>query len=83
MPKRNALPRGSPRRPDIANTGEIGIESGADRDALGGRFVRGAAIAQLVEHVIRNDGVGGSIPSCGTNDFNDLWLTKFSQPSSR
>lgn len=25
-----------------------------------------AAIAQLVEHVIRNDGVGGSIPSCGT-----------------
>ena len=25
-----------------------------------------AAIAQSVEHVIRNDGVGGSIPSCGT-----------------
>ena len=25
-----------------------------------------AAIAQLVEHVIRNDGVGGSNPSCGT-----------------
>jgi hypothetical protein len=25
-----------------------------------------AAIAQMVEHVIRNDGVGGSIPSCGT-----------------
>lgn len=25
-----------------------------------------AAIAQLVEHVIRNDGVGGSSPSCGT-----------------
>ena len=25
-----------------------------------------AAIAQLVEHIIRNDGVGGSIPSCGT-----------------
>ena len=28
---------------------------------------RVAAIAQLVEHIIRNDGVGGSIPSCGTN----------------
>jgi hypothetical protein len=27
----------------------------------------GAAIAQLVEHVIRNDGVGGSNPSCGTS----------------
>ena len=26
-----------------------------------------AAIAQLVEHVIRNDGVGGSNPSCGTS----------------
>jgi hypothetical protein len=26
-----------------------------------------AAIAQLVEHVIRNDGVGGSSPSCGTS----------------
>ena len=25
-----------------------------------------AAIAQLVEHLIRNDGVGGSNPSCGT-----------------
>ena len=32
-----------------------------------GRFAeRAAAIAQLVEHVIRNDGVGGSSPSCGT-----------------
>ena len=29
-----------------------------------------AAIAQLVEHVIRNDGVGGSNPSCGTSAFN-------------
>src|SRR5262245_33170182 len=26
-----------------------------------------AAIAQLVEHIIRNDGVGGSNPSCGTS----------------
>src|SRR5262245_22886887 len=32
-----------------------------------------AAIAQLVEHVIRNDGVGGSNPSCGTrsSDMNE------------
>ena len=26
-----------------------------------------AAIAQLVEHLIRNEGVLGSNPSCGTN----------------
>src|SRR5215475_11114177 len=31
-----------------------------------------APIAQLVEHVIRNDGVGGSIPSRGTTTFNHL-----------
>ena len=31
-----------------------------------------AAIAQLVEHIIRNDGVGGSNPSCGTNLFNEI-----------
>jgi hypothetical protein len=31
-----------------------------------------AAIAQLVEHVIRNDGVGGSNPSCGTTLFTCL-----------
>jgi hypothetical protein len=40
-----------------------------------------AAIAQSVEHVIRNDGVGGSNPSCGTNNlrltplFNYIILT--------
>jgi hypothetical protein len=28
-----------------------------------------AAIAQLVEHVIRNDGVTGSNPVCGTSLF--------------
>ena len=28
-----------------------------------------AAIAQLVEHVIRNDGVTGSNPVCGTSYF--------------
>jgi hypothetical protein len=37
------------------------------------RYSRGgAAIAQLVEHLIRNEGVGGSNPSCGTNNINSL-----------
>ena len=31
-----------------------------------------AAIAQLVEHLIRNEGVVGSNPICGTNDFKGL-----------
>ncbi|VFU10482.1 protein of unknown function [Methylocella tundrae] len=31
-----------------------------------------AAIAQLVEHLIRNEGVGGSNPSCGTSKINML-----------
>ena len=31
-----------------------------------------AAIAQLVEHLIRNEGVGGSNPSGGTNKINEL-----------
>jgi hypothetical protein len=36
-----------------------------------------AAIAQLVEHVIRNDGVTGSNPVCGTNNIKhlDVWRT--------
>ena len=33
-----------------------------------------AAIAQSVEHIIRNDGVAGSNPVCGTSFFNDLAL---------
>ena len=41
--------------------------SGADADRSGL-----AAIAQLVEHVIRNDGVGGSSPSCGTNEIKHV-----------
>src|SRR6476620_11860236 len=35
---------------------------------------RFAAIAQPVEHVIRNDGVGGSNPSCGTR--HNLWASR-------
>jgi hypothetical protein len=38
------------------------------REARGRSSAAEAAIAQLVEHVIRNDGVGGSNPSCGTNE---------------
>lgn len=34
--------------------------------------VNEAAIAQSVEHIIRNDGVGGSNPSCGTRYFKYL-----------
>ncbi len=29
-----------------------------------------AAVAQMVEHVIRNDGVGGSSPFSGTSSLN-------------
>ena len=39
------------------------------------RSARFAAIAQPVEHVIRNDGVGGSSPSCGTNEIKILRTT--------
>ena len=39
-------------------------------DSHEGLFTRSlvvkAAVAQVVEHVIRNEGVGGSSPSCGT-----------------
>jgi hypothetical protein len=44
-----------------------------DAEAFAGRWpdriVWSAAIAQLVEHVIRNDGVTGSSPVCGTKFF--------------
>jgi hypothetical protein len=29
---------------------------------------------ETMEHVIRNDGVGGSNPSCGTNKIKELEL---------
>ena len=35
-----------------------------------------AAIAQLVEHLIRNEGVVGSNPICGTNDFKCLPIAR-------
>ena len=45
------------------------------------RFCKGmnlsnAAVAQMVEHIIRNDGAGGSSPLSGTKTFNNstqLW----------
>jgi hypothetical protein len=35
----------------------------------------GAQVAQLVEHVTENHGVGGSIPPLGTNEINRLAKT--------
>ena len=42
------------------------------RNAVETHCVLRAALAQLVEHVIRNDGVGCSSHPSGTNNFNDL-----------
>jgi hypothetical protein len=39
---------------------------------IAGRAAWSAAIAQLVEHVIRNDGVTGSNPVCGTSDLRPI-----------
>jgi hypothetical protein len=41
-----------------------------------------AAIAQLVEHVIRNDGVTGSSPVCGTSVF-DLKQASIAEPAAQ
>src|SRR6195952_4382513 len=49
----------------LANRGRARYQVRAFR-AVARRRVRSAAIAQLVEHVIRNDGVTGSSPVCGT-----------------
>src|SRR5260370_696200 len=51
-------------------SGPCPISGGTRFRALHGRCVWSAAIAQLVEHVIRNDGVTGSSPVCGTNAQN-------------
>jgi hypothetical protein len=61
--------------PDHALAGAVFLaKSRRDRyqvRAFSGRFSERAtwfaAIAQLVEHVIRNDGVTGSSPVCGTS----------------
>jgi hypothetical protein len=41
---------------------------------VGPRKEKDAAVAQLVEHVIRNDGVGGSSPFSGTTLFQKFPL---------
>jgi hypothetical protein len=45
------------------------IDALAEKALFLKRFQLDAAIAQLVEHVIRNDGVTGSNPVCGTSSF--------------
>src|ERR1700730_2369408 len=59
----------------LANRGRARYQVRAFR-AVARRRVRSAAIAQLVEHVIRNDGVTGSSPVCGTSNFKDLSLSR-------
>jgi hypothetical protein len=49
------------------------IEQRRSRRAAGAILFDRAAIAQLVEHVIRNDGVGSSNLSCGTNYFIEMY----------
>ena len=51
-------------------------------DAPGMETVAQAAIAQLVEHVIRNDGVTGSSPVCGTISFKGLAPSRLFPKSS-
>src|ERR1700716_2343152 len=55
------------------------LQSGTVPDIRCGRFEAfaqrsqgSAAIAQLVEHVIRNDGVTGSNPVCGTSQIPNI-----------
>jgi hypothetical protein len=56
----------------ISNPEDRGPPAAADAGrclqcpSAGAITARVAAIAQPVEHIIRNDGVGGSNPSCGT-----------------
>jgi len=42
-----------------------------------------AALAQLVEHLIRNEGVGSSNLSSGTNVFNELEVFRASKTASK
>ena len=49
--------------------GDAGIRFSRAGSTLSGGALRKAALAQLVEHIIRNDGVVGSSPSSGTSPF--------------
>jgi hypothetical protein len=57
--------RTDPRASDMASTPETPAVS-VERSLLSIWALFASAIAQLVEHVIRNDGVTGSSPVCGT-----------------
>ena len=54
----------------LANRGACPISGAGVSGSAPERCAWSAAIAQLVEHVIRNDGVTGSSPVCGTSLFN-------------
>lgn len=58
--------------PDIASPCALGVPISSRL----GRIPRGAVVAQLVEHFIRNERVGGSIPLDGSS------LKNFKQESS-
>ena len=81
---RRAITGGQSREPTlIANlvTARLGARSGQLR--AGPLYAllplaampRAAQVAQLVEHVTENHGVGGSIPPLGTNINPTLWYT--------
>ncbi len=50
----------------------VPIEGSISRNPSRPRGRRCAQVAQLVEHVTENHGVGGSIPPLGTNEINSL-----------
>ena len=69
---------------DVAERLAIGRSDGYDpatiRRATQRHTTDLAAIAQLVEHLIRNEGVGGSSPSCGTTPApSDCFLNRRSE----
>jgi hypothetical protein len=64
-PGRRALP--GPRRRAILDSARPSLYN--PPFACGGSAVRGAQVAQLVEHVTENHGVGGSIPPLGTMKY--------------
>ena len=47
---------------------DLALRSGYHPRNSAAHLPYGAALAQLVEHVIRNDGVAGSSPACGTKN---------------
>src|SRR5258706_13626241 len=64
-----AADRASPGSVFLAKSGRARYQGRAFSAPFAECAAWSAAIAQLVEHVIRNDGVTGSNPVCGTNDL--------------